>query len=62
MFERRLAPTDSPLVVLTTTAGSIVLAFVIGAVLFLPFVSNPSPPTSRCLTRAWAACAGWASR
>ncbi len=41
MFERRLAPTDSPVVVLATTAGSILLAFLIGGVLFLPFVSNP---------------------
>lgn len=41
MFERRLAPTDSPVVILATTAGSILLAFVIGGVLFLPFVSNP---------------------
>lgn len=41
MFERRLAPAESPAMILATTAASIVLAFAIGAILFLPFVSNP---------------------
>lgn len=41
MFERRLAPTESPVAVLATTVVPIILAFAIGAVLFLPFVSNP---------------------
>lgn len=41
MFERRLAPTELPWAIAAMTFGSVVLAFLIGAVLFLPFVSNP---------------------
>ncbi|MBE2274779.1 MAG: ABC transporter permease [Rhodobacteraceae bacterium] len=41
LFERRLAPLDSPSVVIASTLGSIVLALAIGAFLFIPFGTNP---------------------
>ncbi len=41
LFERRLAPVDSPLVIAGCMIGSVVLAFLIGIILVMPFVSNP---------------------
>jgi simple sugar transport system permease protein len=41
LFERRLAPVDSPSVIAGCMVGSVVLAFLIGILLFMPFVSNP---------------------
>ena len=41
LFERRLAPADGPLVVAGCMIGSVALAFLIGIVLVMPFVSNP---------------------
>ena len=41
LFERRLAPVDSPLAIAGCMIGSVVLAFLIGIVLIMPFVSNP---------------------
>jgi len=41
LFERRLAPVDSPLAIAGCMIGSVVLAFLIGIILVMPFVSNP---------------------
>lgn len=41
LFERRLSPVDSPLAISACIIGSVALAFLIGIILFLPFVSNP---------------------
>lgn len=41
LFERRLSPTESPWAIALMTLGSVALAFLIGAILFLPFVPNP---------------------
>lgn len=41
LFERRLAPVDSPLVIAGCMIGSVVPALLIGIILIMPFVSNP---------------------
>ena len=41
LFERRLVPVDSPLAIAGCMIGSVVLAFLIGIILVMPFVSNP---------------------
>jgi len=41
LFERRLAPWDSPLAIFATTAGAFLAAMVIAAFLFLSYGANP---------------------